>query len=483
LGSTYSPRLYGGAMVSARVVAGSGLNRPLALLVAGTFFMDNLDGTIIQTAAPAIAADFGARAVDVNAAITAYLLAVAVGIPLGGWLTDRFGVRQVFCAAIALFTAASLACGVSHDLTMLSVLRAVQGIGGAFMVPVGRLAVLRATDRRDLLAAMAYLTWPGLLAPVLAPALGGLLTDTVGWRWIFWLNVPIGVVLLLAGLRLVPRSDERDRRGFDVVGFALLAVGLVALVLGLEAVGGASPDRVSVGVLLVVAGVAIAVSIVWMLRVAHPLLSFAAWRIPSFRAGNLGGSIYRLVIWALPFLYTLLFQVAFGWSAVQAGLLIVAVFVGNIGIKPFTTRIIRRLGFRSTIVWSSLAGALVAGSFVFVDTTTPIAVLALVMLAGGVFRSIGFSAYNSLQFADVPSAMASGANTMASTVQQIAAGVGIAVAALIVRSTTALAAAVVPGSSWLGYRWAFGVVALLLVAPAIEAALLPRQVGAELTGR
>jgi EmrB/QacA subfamily drug resistance transporter len=455
----------------------------LAVLVAGTFFMENLDGTIIQTAVPAIGHDFGSAPVDVNAAITAYLLSVAVSVPLGGWLADRFGVRRVFHAAIALFTVASLLCGLSTDLWMLCGLRALEGVGGALMVPVGRLAVLRATRPRDLLAAVAYLTWPGLLAPVIAPAIGGLITDTIGWRWIFLINVPIGIGLLLAGLRLVPRSDERDRRAFDLVGFALLSVGLVTLLLAFEAVGGASPDWPAVALLLVVAAGTTSGAIGWMRRTPHPLLSFRAMAIPSFRATNIGGGFYRLVISALPFLYTLLFQVGFGWSASLAGVLVVAVFIGNIGIKPFTSAIIGRFGFRTTIVGSSVAGAVLAVAFACTDARTPIPVLAALLLVAGAFRSIGFTAYNSLQFADVPPELTSGANTLAATTQQIAIGFGIAVAALAVRSMITLAAAVDPAAPGLGYRWAFAVIAVLLVVPVVETALLPRHAGAEVAAR
>ena len=470
-------------MSGAGVVAARGLNRPLAILVAGAFFMENLDGTIIQTAVPAIGHDFGLRAVDVNAAITAYLLSVAISVPLGGWLADRLGVRAVFIGAIALFTVASLACGLSTDIVTLCALRVLQGVGGALMVPVGRLAVLRVTATRDLLAAVAYLTWPGLLAPVIAPALGGVLTDTVGWRWIFLVNVPIGIGLLLAGLRLVPRSGLRERRGFDVVGFALLGVGLVALLLALEAVGGAAPDWLSIGVLLGVAIATLVAAVAWMRRAAHPLLSFRSLAIPTFRASNLGGGVYRLVVSALPFLYTLLFQVGFGWSASLAGVLVVAVFAGNIGIKPFTSGIIRRFGFRTTIIGCSVAGAALAVAFVFVDATTPIPLLVAALVVAGAFRSIGFTAYNSLQFGDVPAELTSGANTIAATTQQIAIGFGVAVAALAVRSMITLADAIAPGSASLGYRWAFGVVAVLLVVPVIETALLPRHAGAAVAAR
>ena len=460
-----------------------GFNRPLAILVAGAFFMENLDGTIIQTAVPAIGSEFGLRAVDVNAAITAYLLSVAISVPLGGWLADRFGVRPVFHGAIALFTIASLACGLSHDFAMLCALRVLQGLGGALMVPVGRLAVLRVTHTRHLLAAVAYLTWPGLLAPVVAPALGGLLTDTVGWRWIFLVNVPIGVGLLIAGLRLVPRSDLGDRRGFDFVGFALLGAGLATLLLALEAVGGTSPDWMSIALLLGVAVVTLGAAVVWMQRVAQPLLSFRALSIPTFRASNLGGGVYRMVVSALPFLYTLLFQVGFGWSASAAGVLVVAVFVGNIGVKPFTSGIIRRFGFRPTIIGCSVAGAVLAASFMFVDATTPIPVLVVALVVAGAFRSIGFTAYNSIQFGDVPPELTSGANTFAATTQQIAIGFGIAVAALAVRAMITLAGVLEPRSSGLGYRWAFGVVAVLLVIPVIETALLPRHAGAAVAAR
>lgn len=475
--------LYGDAVSSPGPIPAPGVNRPLALLVAGAFFLENLDGTIIQTAAPAIGRDFGLRTVDVNAAITAYLLAVAVCVPLGGWLADRIGVRRVFLGAIALFAVASLACGLADDLVALCALRALQGVGGALMVPVGRLAVLRATHARDLLAAVAYLTWPGLLAPVIAPALGGVLTDTVGWRWVFLINVPLGAALLLAALRLVPRSDERDRRGFDLAGFALLGIGLVALLLALEAVGGATPRWVPVTVLLAVAVGALGAAVDRMRRAAHPLLSFRALAIPTFRASNLGGGMYRLVVSALPFLYTLLLQVGFGWSASLAGALVVAVFVGNIGVKPFTSGIIRRFGFRTTIVGSSAAGGVLALAFVLVDATTPIPVLVVLLVLAGAFRSIGFTAYNSLQFADVPAELTSSANTFAATIQQIAIGFGVAVAALAVRSMTALAGALGPGSAWLGYRWAFAVMAVLLVVPVVETVLLPRHAGAEVAAR
>jgi EmrB/QacA subfamily drug resistance transporter len=445
--------------------------------------MEILDGTIIQTAAPAMAADFGVRAVDINLAMTVYLLTLAVGVPVSGWLADRFGTKRIFCIAILIFTVASALCAASTSLPMLCVMRVLQGIGGAMMVPVGRLAVLRAVGKRDLLDAMAYLTWPALLAPVLAPVLGGILADTVGWQWIFLINIPLGIVAFLAALRYVPALDERSRENLDWWGFLLVGIALAALVLGMEQVGGDPTDwLLGVGMLVLAIGAGFG-ALLRLRRAKHPLLDLSALRIDTFRVGNVGGGVYRLLIGAAPFLFVLLFQTGFGWSASQAGLLVMAVFLGNILIKPATSPLIRRFGFRRVIVGANLCGAVVYAGCVFLTPSTPLVLTALLLFASGVFRSIGFSGYNSVQFADVPPALMSRANTLASTMQQLAIGLGIAVAALVVRVTTAAAGTVDPGLPELGYRWAFGVVALLLVLPAIEAARMPAQAGAEVAAR
>jgi EmrB/QacA subfamily drug resistance transporter len=459
------------------------LNRPLALLVAGTAFMEILDGTIIQTAAPAMAADLGVRPVDINLAMTVYLLALAVGVPVSGWLADRFGTKRIFCIAIVIFTIASALCAVSTSLPMLCVMRILQGVGGAMMVPVGRLAVLRAVDKRDLLDAMAYLTWPALLAPVLAPVLGGILADTVGWEWIFLLNIPLGIVAFLAALKYVPAVEDPSRDNLDWWGFGLVGIALAALVLGMEQAGADPADWLLGAGLLVVSACVGAGAFLRLRRARHPLLDLSALRIPTFRVGNVGGGMYRLLIGAAPFLFVLLFQAGFGWSASQAGLMVMAVFLGNILIKPATSPLIRRFGFRRVIVGANLCGALVYAGCVFLTPSTPLPITASLLFASGVFRSIGFSGYNSVQFADVPTALTSRANTLASTMQQVATGLGIAVAALIVRVTTLAADAVDPGRPELGYRWAFGVVALLLLLPAIEAMRMPAQAGAEVAAR
>jgi EmrB/QacA subfamily drug resistance transporter len=456
-------------------------NRGLALLVAVTAFMEFLDGTVIQTAAPAMARDFGVRAADINVAMTVYLLALAVCIPATGWLADRFGTRRVYITSIVIFTAASVLCALAPNLLWLCIFRAIQGVGGSMMVPVGRLAVLRAVEPRDLLQAMAYLTWPALLAPVVAPAVGGVLADTVGWRWIFIINVPIGIGTLIAAFALVPRSTELRRARLDGSGLAILAVGLAALVIAGELVGGAQTDWAAVAVALVVAAVSGVLFWARLRRAAEPVLEVAALRIDTFRVGNVGGGVYRLMISAVPFLVTLLFQAGFGWSAARAGLIVIALFVGNIGIKPATTPLIKKFGFRTVLVASNAIGAAILLVMVFVDPSTPVAVTVVLLVLSGAIRSIGFSGYNTIQFVDVPGELKNGANTLASTMQQVATGLGIAVAALLVRLGTGVAASVSPHDEWLGYRWAFIGAAALLLIPLFESMRMPATAGAHAT--
>ena len=457
-------------------------NRGLALLVAATSFMEFLDGTIIQTAAPAMAQEFGVTAADLNTAMTVYLLALAVCIPASGWLADRFGPRPVYLLAIVVFTVTSVLCALAPGLLWLCVFRAAQGVGGAMMVPVGRLTVLRAVDKTDLLDAMAYLTWPALLAPVVAPALGGIITDTIGWRWIFLINVPLGIAALAAALLLVPRAGRRGAVPLDWSGLVLIAVALAALVWAGELVGEATTNWIAVA-----AGLALAVLAGWLawlrIRAArHPALDLRALRLRTFRVGNIGGGVYRLMISAVPFLVTLLFQAGFGWSAAQAGLVVIALFVGNIVIKPATSPLIRRLGFRTVIIWSNALGAAVLLLLVLVDASTSIVLTVAILLVSGALRSIGFSAYNTIQFVDVPPRLTNGANTLSSTMQQLSVGLGVAVAALLVRLGTALADAVA-GQPLLGYRWAFVGAALLLLVPLVEALRMPAHAGSAATAR
>jgi EmrB/QacA subfamily drug resistance transporter len=460
------------------------VHRGLALLVAGSLFMEILDGTVIAPAAPHIAASFGVSAVAVNVAVTAYVLTLAVLIPVSGWLTDRFGARRVFMTALAIFTLASVACAAATSLPVLTATRVLQGVGGAMMVPVGRLVVLRTTDKSELMKAIAYLTWPALVAPVIAPAVGGILSTYASWRWIFLINVPLGLVGLALARRLVPDIRSSERQPLDWRGFVLTAVGVAALVVGLEAVGSTRPDHTVAVAALMLAATALTAATLYLLRVPRPLLDLRILRIATYRVTALGGSIFRAVISAIPFLLPVFFQLGFGWSAAQAGLAVMPLFLGNVAIKPVTTPLMRRFGIRPVLLGAIVGSAACLVGIALLEAGTSLPVLVGLLTLSGIARSIGFSAFNNAAFADVEPERMTHANTLMSTLQELGAGLGVAVGALLVRlgGPVADAAGLGIGPDE-AFRVAFVLLAALLILPAIEALLLPRTAGNTVTGR
>jgi EmrB/QacA subfamily drug resistance transporter len=316
---------------------------PPALIVAAAFFMENLDANIIVTALPAMAVDFAVTPADLSIGITAYLLMLAVFIPLSGWISDRLGARNVFCVAVAVFSLASLLCAVSQSLPQFVVARMLQGAAGALMSPVGRLVVLRATDKRDLIRAIATISWPGLIAPVIAPPLGGLIVTYASWHWIFLLNLPLGILGVLLALRSLPNERQAEMRPFDGRGFVLGALALGCLVLGLDLIG---PDSSTwaIAFLVLSAGVVFAVLAVrHARRHPHALFDLDLLRIPTFASASLiGGALTRAAIAGTPFLLPLLFQLGFGLNAFDAGMLLLVYMAGNLAIKPATSFILRR---------------------------------------------------------------------------------------------------------------------------------------------
>ncbi|TLM74949.1 MFS transporter [Pseudarthrobacter sp. NamB4] len=467
---------------SNKVAEGSGTtqvwNPRLALLVAATFFMEFLDGTVLTTAIPNIAADFAVPAADVNITMTAYLLTVAVGIPLSGWLAERFGARRVFCLAIAVFTIASLACSLSQDLSMLTASRILQGTGGAMMVPVGTLVVLRGTPKSELLRATAFLVWPGLLAPVLAPLVGGAFTTYLSWHWIFLINLPLGAAAFITAFRLVPATAGDPGRRLDWPGLLLTTAGVGALVVGLE-LASTHPDLPWAGISAFSGAAALAAAVLWMRRSVNPLFDLGVFRTRTFRAMATGGFIYRLTISSIPFLLPLMFQQGFGWSPLHAGIMLAAVFIGNIGIKPATTPLIRRFGFKAMLVFASLASAVTFVLCALLTPETPQALTFALLVCSGAFRSIGFSAYASVQYADIVPAQLTSANTVSATLVQLGTGTGIAVAALLIRSFDGLAA--FPQDPAGPFRGAFLAMAVLMLASTADSLFLPRHAGAEVS--
>jgi EmrB/QacA subfamily drug resistance transporter len=442
----------------------------MALLVAGAFFMEILDATIITPAIPLIASSLGVEAVDVNVAISAYLVTVAVLIPATGWMADRFGIRRVFLAAIVVFTLASVGCALSTSLPMLVGMRVLQGVGGAMMVPVGRLAVLRYSAKSDLVRAIALLTWPALAAPVLAPVLGGGIATFGSWRWIFLVNIPLGIIGVALALTLVRGGPAESVRKLDWPGMLLLGGGIAAALIALESIRIAGTDWLLVGACGAGALVLLGLALWHLLRSASPLINLPVLRVRTLRITVTAGSLYRMVITAVPFLLPLKFVLEFGWTPFQAGLMVAALFAGNLTIKPATTPLMRRFGIRTVLVVNGIASVLWFGLLALVQPGMPVVLIVIVLYVSGALRSIGFTAYNSLAFSDVDGDDLTHANTLNATVQELAAGLGIAVAALLV-------------SQLASYSVTFLVLGAVLAVTLVESIRLPRAAGAQVTGR
>lgn len=436
----------------------------VALLVAGAFFMENLDGTVILTALPQMARSFHVHALDLNVGVSAYLLTLAALIPASGWMADRYGLRTVFAGAIVVFTAASMFCGLCQTLTTFTLARILQGAGGAMMVPVGRLAVLRTTEKHELINAIATITWPGLAAPLLGPPLGGFIATYTSWHWIFFLNVPLGLAALVVALRLLPR-EKAPARPFDGIGFVLTGAACFALVYGLELVGRDQASRGTVAVALL--GTAAIWGAAWIhaRRQTHPLLDLRAMAIRSYSVTVRGGAWYRMAIAAVPFLLPLLFQIGFGLNGFIAGTLVLAVFAGNLVMKPMTTPILRRFSFRATLLVNGGLNAGIIFACALLTPDTPVPVIVALLFASGMTRSMQFTALNTLAFADVPEGWMSGANTVFNMAQQLFMAMGIALGATALRIAGLLAPSAAPGGIPLGhFRTAFiiiGAISLL----------------------
>ncbi len=463
--------------------AASGIS-PAALLVAGAFFMEFLDGTVIATALPDMAKSFGVQAVDLNIGISAYLITLAVLIPASGWIADRFGARKVFTLALAIFTLASVLCGLATSVDQFVAMRVLQGMGGALMVPVGRLAVLRTTPKHLLITAIATLTWPALVAPIIGPPLGGFITSYANWRWIFFINVPLGLIAIVLALRIIPDISEETRRPFDIPGFIATSVAMVSLVCAMEMMG-AQQVNTALTLALVATGV---VTLIYALRhfrrARWPMIRLDALQVPTFRVTMYGGSLFRASISAVPFLLPLLFQVGFGMDAFHSGLLVLAVFVGNLTIKPATTPLLRGLGFKKLLLINGALNVLALLACAFLTPQTPVWVIMLVLYLGGVFRSIQFTAISTLAFADVPSPQMSYANTLFSTATQLAVGLGITLGAIGIRigelCSEMLGLEALPGIS---FRLAFVAIALVCLLGMFDTLRLVKDAGSAVSSK
>ncbi len=412
--------------------------RVTALVVASALFMQQLDGTVLTVALPTMARDLGTPATSLSLALTSYLLALALFIPASGTLADRFGSRTIFCGAIGVFLIGSIACAQADSLATLVAARFVQGIGGAMMVPVGRLVLLRSVAKEDMVQALSWLVMPALAGPILGPPLGGLIVTTLDWRWIFYLNLPIGILGVVGAWLLVPdvRGDARIR--FDRLGFVLSGVALGCLLFGFELSSRPGTGRVAVA--LLVAGVLLGAGYVrHAKRVADPILDPTLMRVPTFRLSVIAGSLTRITQGAQPFLLPLMFQLGFGLSAAKTGLITMAGAIGALAMKALAPRVLRRWGFRDSLIVSGIASSLGYAICAFFRPDWPIAVIVAMLGLSGFFTSFQFTGYNAIAYADVDATRMSAATSFYATFQQLTLSLGICTAATILELGTVAA--------------------------------------------
>lgn len=453
----------------------------IALIAAAAFFMEILDATIISPAIPEIAVSFATTPVAVSTGISSYLITVAIFIPASAWLSDRFGARNVFSCAIALFTIASVLCGLAETLTQFTAARVLQGIGGAMMSPVGRIEVMRRTEKAQLLRTIAFLTWPGLSAFLVGPPLGGLLTTYLSWRWIFFINVPIGI----AGIILVQIFFDRARAGaprrFDALGFVLNGGALGALIFGIESVSRHEPLPLALS--FIGGGL-----LLGTLAIRHaqthpaPLLSLAPFRIPAFAIGTIwGGALFRLSAAGTMFILPVMFQVGFGMTAFASGLLLGAYLAGDLGIKVVANRIVRTFGFRNTLLGGTLVVAACSVPLLLIEPHTPMWIVVPILVMIGASRSVQFTALNSLIFAELPAEQIGSASALNSMSHQVCSGIGVGLAALVL-ALSAASHANVGALTMFDFRIGLGFALLLVLAAVLSYIPMSPQTGTHVTG-
>jgi EmrB/QacA subfamily drug resistance transporter len=455
--------------------------RLIPLIVATALFMENMDSTVIATSLPAIASDIGTSPLTLKLAITSYLLSLAVFIPASGWTADRFGARLVFSIAIAVFMVGSIGCALSGSVTDFVIARIVQGLGGAMMTPVGRLVLLRSIDKSALVNAMAWVTVPALVGPVIGPPLGGFITTYFSWHWIFLINIPIGLLGIFMALRYIDPIRSEDPERFDLYGLMLAGIGLGGIAFGLSVAGLNLLPWTIVAALIAIGTISMALYVIHAKRTASPVLDFTLMRYPTLRASIIGGFMFRMGIGALPFLLPLLMQVGFGLSPFRSGLVTFASAVGAMGMKTLAARIIRTFGFRNIMTINAVVSSVFLAACALFTVTTPLLLIMIILVVGGFFRSLQFTAINTVAYAEVEPAQMSRATTLVSVNQQLAISAGVAVGAFSVESTMMLRH--VSELSAADFAPGFLVVAIISAISAYFFYKMPTDAGHQVSGR
>lgn len=452
----------------------------LPLTIACAMFMEGIDSTVIATSLPVIAQDINESPIALKLALTSYLVSLAIFIPISSWVADRFGSRTVFRSAMWVFILGSVLCGFSQSLEHFVGARFLQGMGGAMMMPVGRVVLMRSVEKHELVRMMSYLTMPALLGPVLGPPIGGLITTYFDWRWIFFINVPICLLGLYMAGRYVPQLFAEEHHPLDVKGFVLTSIGLSTLTLGLATAGQHMLSPLASGINVLVGVIALALYVRHERQTEAPLLSFKFLRVMTYRTSVLGGSLYRMGVGALPFLLPLMLQLGFGFSALQSGLMTCSSAIAAIGIKTQAVRLLSKYGFRKLLIWNTWLACAMFGFYALFTPTTPYLVILSLLFVGGFFRSLQFTALNAMAFADIDKPKMGQASALSFVSDQLALSAGITIAAYLVEWSVSLHGHHQLEAS--DFRWAFVGVGLIAASSYLFLVRLPHDAGAAVSG-
>jgi EmrB/QacA subfamily drug resistance transporter len=455
-------------------------NRILPLVFASALFMENMDSTVIATSLPAIASDLGTDPVALKLAFTTYLLSLTVFLPISSWLADKFGARTIFRLAVAIFTLASISCGSAGSLEYLVVARAVQGFGGALMVPVGRIVMLRTVPKNEYVNAMAWLTVPALIGPLLGPPIGGFITTYFHWRWIFWMNLPFGILGLVLATWLMPNMKDESVASLDVKGFMLSGLGLSLAVFGMTELGQGVFPPIVVFSMIVLGAILIWIYVRHANSVPNPILDISMLRIQTLRISIMGGMFFRIAAGAVPFLLPLMLQLGFGFTPFQSGSITCASALGAVMMKFLAAQSLKRWGYRQLLIFNGWFSSIMMAASGLFTPTTPFIIMIMVLLFGGLLRSLQFTSLNSIAYADVTTQEVGRANGLYTVAQQLSLALGVAVAALTLEAAQFSRGADVLGRS--DFSVAFFVVALVGLISTIFFTQLPQEAGANLSG-
>ena len=449
------------------------------LIVACALFMQNLDSTALATALPAIADSLGETPLRLHLIITSFMLSLAAFLPVSGWVADRFGARTVFRAAIVIFTAASVTCGLTSSFETLLLARVIQGAGGALMVPVGRLILVRSVEKSELIAAMALMGMPALIGPIIGPVLAGLLITVASWRWIFWVNVPIGILGIVLVSIFIEDVREPDVKRFDWRGFVLSSLGLCGTLFGLDALTTHHQVEPIAVASLATGLVALVLYVFHARRVDNPILDLALLKLTTFRVSVTGGSFFRFGVGAVPFLLPLMMQEGFGYTPFQSGLITFVSSAGSFGMRTMSRTILRRFGFRQVLLWNTLISSLfmaLCGLFTADSTRT---FMMVIIFLGGVFRSLQFTALNTIAFAEIEGPLMSQATSFSQMMQRLSLSFGVAISAFVLHFVGGEG----PHMPVQAFSAAFVVVGALSAVSVVSFIGLSPDAGAEIAGR